>query len=378
MNKNNFITIGLIIIFITPLLLYSQKNKKTNYIVKGKYIQYSDLKINSNKVYLHNVDGKSNPKIDSSIISKEGEFKFSSPNIKFENFYFLSYKEKNNTLIYINPKKKIEVSIDPKKNYQLSEANNSDENLQIIISQTLEENFKRAIDSLEKLQKSNYENGIVVENFNSNFFLVDSIYKNSISNLILAKPTLLTNLAIIEKLDIEKNFEVYDKLNESLKERYKENVFVRELNLKVSATKTTKIGSEAPEISMNDTAGTLFKLSSMKGKWVLIDFWASWCRPCRLENPNMVRIYNKYKDKGFDILGVSLDRTANDWKMAIIKDGLVWNHVSDLKYWQSYAAMLYGVKSIPHTFLIDPLGKIAARNLKGEALEKFLEQNLKN
>ncbi len=134
------------------------------------------------------------------------------------------------------------------------------------------------------------------------------------------------------------------------------------------------IGDEAPEIALADTNGTPVNLSSLKGKVVLLDFWASWCRPCRMENPNVVRLYKAYKDNGFTVYSVSLDNSKDQWKGAIRKDQLTWSHVSDLQGWSSSAAKTYKVTSIPHTFLIDADGKIVAKNLRGEDLEKALQQ----
>lgn len=137
------------------------------------------------------------------------------------------------------------------------------------------------------------------------------------------------------------------------------------------------VGSEAPEIALNDTTGKSVPLSTLRGKYVLIDFWASWCGPCRQENPNVVRMYNKFKEKGFAIYSVSLDQSKANWVKAIRNDNLTWTHVSDLKYWQSAAAQQYGVQAIPQTFLIDKEGKIIAKNLRGDALEQKLEEVLK-
>lgn len=133
----------------------------------------------------------------------------------------------------------------------------------------------------------------------------------------------------------------------------------------------------APEIIMNNPAGEEMKLSDLKGKVVLVDFWASWCKPCRAENPNVVRMYHQYKNKGFDIFSVSLDRNMDAWEKAIAKDGLVWNsHVSDLKFWQNAAAKDWGVTTIPATFLLDKDGNIIAKNLRGTALEAKLKEVL--
>ena len=137
------------------------------------------------------------------------------------------------------------------------------------------------------------------------------------------------------------------------------------------------VGSVAPDFTQNSPDGKPIALSSLRGKVVLIDFWASWCRPCRMENPNVVKVYNKYHSKGFDILGVSLDKSKDAWTGAIEQDGLPWKHVSDLAFWDNAAAQLFGVSSIPYTVLLDREGKVIAKNLRGPALEAKLAEVLK-
>ena len=136
------------------------------------------------------------------------------------------------------------------------------------------------------------------------------------------------------------------------------------------------IGEEAPDIVLQDTTGAQKPLSSLKGQYVLLDFWASWCGPCRRENPNVVKVYNEFKSKGFTIYSVSLDNNRDKWLAAIDKDQLAWHHVSDLKGWGSDGAALYKVRSIPATYLIDPEGKIIAKNLRGAQLEQTLRKTL--
>lgn len=144
-----------------------------------------------------------------------------------------------------------------------------------------------------------------------------------------------------------------------------------------SADNAPAIGQPAPEISLPTPDGKMINLSSLKGKYVLVDFWASWCGPCRKENPNVVSAFNKYKGKNFTVLGVSLDSDKDKWMNAIEKDGLTWPHISDLKGWESIAARTYNVNSIPANFLIDPQGNIIARDLREEALDAELSKVLK-
>ena len=139
----------------------------------------------------------------------------------------------------------------------------------------------------------------------------------------------------------------------------------------------TAVGQPAPDFSLPDTKGDTVSLSSLKGKYVLVDFWASWCGPCRRENPNVVKAYHQFHPKGFTILSVSLDDTKDPWLKAIQKDHLDWTHVSDLKGWQSSAAALYGVKGIPMNFLLDKDGRIVDKGLRGDALDKKLAELLK-
>ena len=148
----------------------------------------------------------------------------------------------------------------------------------------------------------------------------------------------------------------------------------QELKAQEQAAKAGGVGNEAPEINLPDPDGINVPLSSFRGKYVLVDFWASWCGPCRRENPNVVRLYEKYKDDGFEVYGVSLDNNKDRWLKAIAQDRLSWTHVSDLAKWNSIAARAYGVRSIPHTVLLDTEGNIMAIKLRGPALEAKLAE----
>lgn len=181
------------------------------------------------------------------------------------------------------------------------------------------------------------------------------------------------------------NMELLKKIEKAFLEKHNDSPFTTQLSQQVAQieadyanyTQYTSGTLAAPEIALPNPSGKEMRLSNLKGKVVLIDFWASWCGPCRKESPNVVRLYKKYNNQGFDVFSVSLDSDANAWKTAIAKDGLVWpNHVSDLKQWQTPLVQLYGFNSIPYTVLVNKAGNIVGVGLRGEELEQKLVEEL--
>ncbi|HEY1018878.1 MAG TPA: TlpA disulfide reductase family protein [Sediminibacterium sp.] len=183
--------------------------------------------------------------------------------------------------------------------------------------------------------------------------------------------TLFAVMPLFESpIELEK---VYTQLQPSARK----GALSREIEKKISDAKIGMIGSQALDFTQKDVDGKPVSLASFRGKYVLVDFWASWCKPCRMENPNVVEAYQNYKDKNFTVLGVSLDQSKNNWLQAIQADKLSWTHVSDLQYWNNAVAQLYRIQSIPANLLVDPNGKIIARDIRGEELQRKLKELLK-
>ncbi len=177
-------------------------------------------------------------------------------------------------------------------------------------------------------------------------------------------------------IDPDTYVDVYIAAADKFRKEWPDVQYAKDFVVFVDKLKTTAIGQPAPEISLPGPNGKVISLSSFRGKYVLVDFWAKWCGPCRQENPNVVKAYQAFKGRNFDILGVSLDRTREDWVQAIAADGLTWNHVSDLRWFESQAAKDYNITGIPFSVLVDPQGVIIAKNLRGQALQKKLAEVL--
>lgn len=186
------------------------------------------------------------------------------------------------------------------------------------------------------------------------------------------KDAVIAPFTILVTAELSQNVGTLQKRFSTISEKQQQSFYGEIIKNQIEEATFAAIGTPAIEFSQNDTSGVSVSLSSFKGKYVLVDFWASWCKPCRQENPNVVRAFEKFKSKNFTVLGVSLDRSKTDWLNAIATDGLQWTQVSDLKYWNNEAAAKYRIQSIPQNILVDPNGIIVGKNLRGEELEMKL------
>ena len=222
-----------------------------------------------------------------------------------------------------------------------------------------------------------------MERIRSQFEVENANHKDLLKRKVNEMGTSLAILQIVGNFNAEEDYEFLDQLGKKFADNPPDSkhtpsflAYIDGVRQQARNNENLQIGKMAPEINLPNPDGDLVPLSSLRGKIVLVDFWAQWCRPCRMENPNIVDAYQKYKDKGFEVYGVSLDRSKENWLRGIEEDGLPWTHVSDLKYWQSEAAKTYNINAIPASFLLDREGKIIARNLRGPLLHQKLKEIL--
>jgi len=331
-----------------------------------------------NQVFLDSLGPQEAVNVASALISANGSFKINL-RVPKTDIYKIRLDDKNFAFIVISPGEQIKLeAAGPKLDLNLK-VTGSVHTQNLYSTMKAIEPFNQRIDSLNKFYSAVVNTPqkdsllpVVIDEMGK----TENARKEVIADRFRKDPSSLAWLFFLDKFDISTDFEIMEMLDKGLYGAHPENVYVGQLHKQISEERKLGIGREAPEISQLNPEGKMTSLSSLKGNIVLIDFWASWCGPCRKENPNVVQLYQKYHSKGFEVFSVSLDKSREAWLKAIADDHLTWTHVSDLGYWKSAPALLYGVSSIPFTVLIDREGKIIAKKLRGEDLERKLEELL--
>lgn len=332
-----------------------------------------------NKVYLLEADSTQINVVDSVALGSDGKFeiKHASP---YENLYKLRVGTGIYDLIAKNGETITFTTDDNDKNhgYEITGSDNSEKIQEFNKISTFwgEKNNKIVEEYQSKVEAAGKESDSLVNAYRPMFMKNMEDYAQAVLKFVGDNKSSLASFYALSSLDPMRYEQQMVAYAEDLKKsnNFSDNPAVKRFVNQMEAVKSTSIGHKAPEFTVTGIDGKPINLSDYKGKYVMLDFWASWCAPCRAENPNVVKAYAAYKGKGFNILGISLDVTKDDWKKAIAADKLTWAHGSDLQRFDGPTERLYHIEAIPSNFIIDPQGNIVAKNVTGQALEDFLNK----
>jgi len=358
------------LLFACVILVSCTGRKENQYIVSGT-VKGSD----TGTVYLQKMDSTSWVNIDSAAI-KKGTFEFKG-SVTVPEKYKLIIKGQHYSFPFFieNSDIKLVVHADSTGKIEVTGSATQDLFNQYVAKSDSMEGKMKILDK-EYSKADSLHDTATLKKLEARFDAMDLDIKNMIINFAKAHGKSVISPYLI--LQNSYRFELPElvSVSASFDTSINASKYSVAVTKRIAILKSVQIGQPAIEFALNDTTGKPVSLSSLKGKILLVDFWASWCGPCRAENPNVVKAYQAFHAKGFDVLGVSFDRDKAKWEKAIKDDNLTWNHVSDLKYWGNAAGKLYGINSIPSNILLDKDQKIIGRNLKGEDLIKKLTELL--
>ena len=332
------------------------------------------------KVFLYGMQSSQMVAIDSTNLSEKGEFKFirKTPSV---DFFRVSVGNHEFMLIAKNGDEiKLEADLaDKTMAYKISGANEVEKLSEL---NAIRNNFAKQVEKLQanfdsKVASQPQDRATILEEMKPQYESYIKQLNSQILKFAADNKGTLASFYAMNTLSPQEFEAELVKFADEVKDEIKGNATVDTFVKQMALLKTVQIGQVAPAFTANTADGKAVSLSDYKGKYVLVDFWASWCQPCRQENPNVVKMYNKYKNNNFDVLGISLDTDKAAWLGAVKADGLTWTHVSELKDFNGETVKKYQVQAIPTSYLIDPAGKIAAKNLRGDELDAFLAKTLR-
>lgn len=358
----------------TPEKASEEKPQGQSFVIKGQSRTIP-------RAYLFEFGKDSLNKVDSAVIDGEGKFSLSGKALE-PGFYLLDVLGQQQTVL-VGPGDDIDIIADGVPGGAMAVAG-SKSHKEYHRLETLAREYEVELGNMQKLYA---EKAAIAKNkaqaLNAELEVrsqeLTRRYARQARSLVDSVKTVAAKVYATNFLDNVQDRLFLDSLLKNLKNDSiaKNSRYVQDLVMRLGAIATSTVGRPAPEIKATTSEGKPFQLSALKGKVVLIDFWASWCGPCRRDNPGLVEVYNKVKSDKVAFVGVSLDEKENKWKEAIAKDGLTWTHISELKRWDSQAARDFQVNEIPANVLINPAGVVVGRNLKGVELENAIQQALK-
>jgi thiol-disulfide isomerase/thioredoxin len=370
MRKSSVIIV-ILVLMLSASCSQSQA-EKGNYIIEGTIKNYTAKTILLNELTPRGLTVIDSAKVDEAT----GKFQFNRKRVSQPTFAVMNFNT-GAVVLVLDSGANITISIDANtpEAYGVSGSADNEEMRKLILENN---KYMKQVNELETKYRLTNDANLSPEMQMQIRQEYETIMRNrddALRIIALTTPSAIVPYFVTNFLMPEADYEFFAAVDEKLYVKSSRSKYAQELRSRVNQLKATAIGQQMTDIILEDPYGKTIALSSLRGKFVLVDFWASWCGPCRRENPNVVKLYNKYKDKGFDIYSVSLDDNKDAWMRAINADQLLWpSHVSDLKKWASSVVPQFNIEGIPFTVLLDAEGRIIAKNLRGQQLEDKLKE----